>query len=145
MRVVFILTLMVGALGLVATPAEAAATTKTWTFTGGCCIYVPGGTGTDGWFTTNVEKNIYFKIGSMTPCVKDPQYGYPKITIELWKDEFPLDNTIGNDKTIECTGVAKWSMVNPGKYHFHMIIQNPWRNRYTYTMSGKYAYNGATL
>lgn len=60
-------------------------------------------------------------------------------------NDFGPDSKIGNDKVIECTGTAKWSLVDPGKYHFHMIIQYPWRNEHTYTARGAYAYNGATL
>lgn len=139
------LTVLLGALGLQATPAQAAGETNSWSFTGGCCIYIPGGSGTDLWFETSVEKDIYFRIGSFSPCAYDSTYGYAKITIELWRDDAFGDTKIGNDKTITCTGTVKWALVNPNQYHFHMIIQEPWRNNYTYTASGKYAYNGNTL
>lgn len=144
-RLAAVLALLAAALGLQVLPAQAAGTTHSWSFTGKCCIYVPGGSGTDNWFRTTAEKNIYFKISSFSPCWKDANYGYTKVTIELWRDDFGPDSKIGNDKVIECTGTAKWSLVDPGKYHFHMIIQYPWRNEHTYTARGAYAYNGATL
>ena len=144
-RLATVFALLTAALGLQAMPAQAGGTTHTWSFTGKCCLYVPGGSGTDSWFKTTVEKNIYFKISSFSPCAKDRTYGYAKITIELWRDDFGPDSKVGRDKVIECTGTAKWASVNADKYHFHMIIQYPWRNEHTYKARGSYAYNGAVL
>jgi len=144
-RLAMVFMVVLGTLGLQAAPAHAAGTTTNWSFTGRCCIYVPGGGGTDSWFSTNVEKDVFFRIDNFSPCAYDSNYGYAKITVELWRDDFGGDTKIGSDKTITCTGTAKWALVNPNQYHFHMVIQYPWRNQHTYTASGRYAYNGNTL
>lgn len=140
-RIATVLAFLLGALGL-QTPAHAG-TTNNWSFTGGCCIYVPGGTGTDSWFTTTSEKDIFFRIDSFSPC--STASGYVKITVELWRNDFGPDTKIGNDKEITCTGLAKWVAVNPNQYHFHMKIQYPFRDQRTYSASGRYAFNGDTL
>lgn len=141
-RIATLIAVLIGTVGLQA-PAHAAGTTTSWSFTGSCCIYVPGGTGTNSWFTTTSEKDIYFRIDSFNPC--STGWGNVKITIELWRDDLGPDTKIGNDKEITCTGVAKWVAVNPNQYHFHMKIQYPFRDQYTYSATGRYAYNGGIL
>lgn len=139
-KLLMLVMMSVGFTAVTGPPAHAA--TGSWSFKGGCCVYIPGGSHGTG-FTTTKEKDIYFKISSWNPC--DTNDGDVEITVKLYKND-AFDHQVGATKNLTCTGTVKWSMVNPGKYYFYMRVKGPWDegSSAAYTAKGYYYYNGTT-
>ena len=114
-------------------PALAAAS-FTWSYQGDYGVFSRS-------FHQPRERDIYVQIRTWSPCVVDGDE--VDIYVYLYKDD-TFNNRVGGTKKIGCTGLVKWSEVNPGRYYFRLLIEGRHRERGTkFRASGTTYYDGS--